>query len=202
MRDARLRWIGGFALAVALVSTNAAAQQRPNRLTVAASLAMGSFWSDESYLGGGPILGVAVRVQPWTRWGFEFDTRRYTYTRRFATSGVVFAGKGVELTGGVTYYLRTSGARPFISGGIGILRSERESHFPITAPLSPLERTPGVIGEQVFHSRGTDAGLSLGGGVDIPLTASWSLRPEARTLWGAGSILSSLSLGTSVGVGW
>ena len=204
MSDSRLRWLGGFALAVALVSTDAAAQQRPNRVSVAVSLAAGSFWSDESHLGWGPLLGVAVRFQPWTRWGFEFDTRRFTHKRRFATSGVVFAGDGVEITDGVTYYLRTSGARPFISGGVGVLRWERESRFPIT-PLSLLEITPGappIIGTQVFHSRGTNAGLSVGGGVDIPLTADWFLRPEARTLWGAGSILSPLSLGTSLGVGW
>ncbi len=130
MSDSHVRWLGGFACALALVSTDAAAQQHPNRVTVAVSLGLGSFMSDESRLGWGPMLGVAVRFQPWAHWGFEFDTRRFNYERRFASS-VVFAGEGVQLTGGVTYYLRTSGARPFISGGIGILRSENESRFPI-----------------------------------------------------------------------
>ena len=204
MNDARYRWLGGFVCVVALISTDAAAQQRPNRVSIAASLTLGSFHSDESHLGGGPLLGVAVRFQPWERWGFEFDTRRFTYERRF-TSGVVFAGEGVQLTGGVTYYLRTSGARPFITGGIGILRSENESRFPIRPPLSTLgiaHGPPPSIGEQVFHSTGTNAGLSVGGGVDIPLGARWSLRPEVRSLWGAGSVLSPLDLGVSLALGW
>ena len=205
MSDSHVLWLGGLACAVALVSTDAAAQQHPNRVTVAVSVGLGSFMSDESRLGWGPILGVAVRLQPWERWGVEFDTRRYTYERRF-DSGVVFAGEGVQLTGAVTYYLRTTGARPFISGGIGILHSERESRFPITPPLSELfGRThgpPPIIGEEVFHSTGTNAGLSVGGGVDIPLGAHWSLRPEARSLWGAGSVVSPLDVGLSIGRGW
>ena len=205
MSTTRHCWIIGFACAAALLATDAGAQLRPNRVTVAASLSLGSFWGDESRLGWGPILGVAVRYQPWERWGFEFDTRRYTYERRFPTSGVVFAGEGVAFTGGVTYYLRTSGARPFVSGGIGILRSERESRYPIDAPLSSLPFPRGTrptIGEEVFHSTGTDAGLSIGGGLDIPLGARWSLRPEARSLWGAGSVLSPLDLGASLALGW
>ena len=159
-----------------LFSPDAAAPPHPNRITVAANLAVGSFWGNESHLGWGPLLGFSVRFQPWTRWGFEFDTRRFTHKRRFATSGVVFAGEGVELTGGVTCYLRTSGARPFISGGVGILRWERESRFPINAPLSAFGITPGappINWTEVFHSRGTNADLSVGGGVDIPLTADW-----------------------------
>jgi hypothetical protein len=203
MCETRFRWLGGFACAVALVSTNAAAQERPNRISVAVNMALGSFWSDESHLGGGPILGLAVRFQPWERWGIELDTRRYTYERRFA-SGVVFAGEGVELSGAVTYYLRTTGPRPFIRGGIGILRAERESRFPINAPLSTLTAPgrPPSIGEEVFRSTGTDAGLSIGGGVDVPLGVHWSLRPEARSLWGAGSVLSPLDLGASLALGW
>lgn len=205
MGDVRIRWVGGLACTLALMSTGAAAQPRPNRVTVAVNMAVGSFWSDESHLGVGPMLGVAVRFQPWARWGFEFDTRRYTVERRFARSGVVFAGEGVEVTGAVTYFMRTSGARPFISAGVGILSSERESRFPTTALPSPLDGTPGpplVVGEQVFHSSDTRAGLSVGGGIDIPLTAHVSLRPEARSLWGAGSVLSPVELGASVGFGW
>jgi hypothetical protein len=204
MSISHVRWLGGLACAMALVSTDASAEEHPSRITVAASLGVGSFWSDESHLGAGPVLGIAVRVQPWARWGFEFDTRRYTYERRFA-SGVVFAGDGLEFTGGVTYYLRTSGARPFISGGLGILRSEHESRFSINAPLSPggiSHGRPASIGEQVFHSTGTDAGLRVAGGVDVPLGAHWSLRPEARSLWGAGSLLSPLDLGASLALHW
>ena len=205
MSNLHCRWLGEFACAVALVATEAGAQQRPKRITVAASLSLGSFWGDESRLGWGPILGVAVRYQPWERWGFEFDTRRYTYKRRFPTSGVVFAGEGVAFTGGVTYHLRTSGPRPFVSGGIGILRSKRESRYPIDAPLSSLQfprGAPPIIGEEVFHSTGTDAGLSVGGGVDVPLGSRWLLRPEVRTLFGAGSVLSPLDLGASLALGW
>ena len=204
MSNSRFRWFGGFACAVALGSTVAAAQERPNRVTVAVNMAVGSFWGEESHLGEGPILGIAVWFQPWGRWGVEFDTRRYTFERRF-DSGVVFAGEGMEFAGRVTYYLRGAGARPFVSGGIGVLRSERESRFPIDAPLSTGNFAPGrppIIGEQVFRSTGTNAGLSVGGGVDVPLGAHWSLRPEARSLWGAGSVLSPLDLGASLALGW
>jgi len=205
MSKLRCRWLGGFGCAVALVVTDAGAQQRQIRATVGASLSLGSIWGNENRLSWSPIVGIAVRYQPWERWGFEFDTRHYTYKRRFPTSGVVFAGEGVAFTGGVTYYLRTSGPRPFVSGGIGILRSERESRFPIHAPLSSLRSprgAPPIIGEALFRSTGTDAGLSVGGGVDVPLGSHWSLRPEARALFGAGSVLSPLGLGGSLAFGW
>jgi hypothetical protein len=170
------RWLGGLAYTMARVSADAAAQESPNRVTVAASAGLGSFASDESRLGRGPILGVAVRVQPWEQWGFEFDTRRFTHERRFD------------------------------SGGVGIVRGENESRFPITPPLSALlgiiHGPPPVIGERVFHSTGIHVGLSVGGGVDIPLWAHWSLRPEVRSLWGAGSVLSPLDLGASLALGW
>ena len=195
------RWLLGVAVVVALFPTDAVAQQRHSRLTVAGSLATGAFWSDESRLGQGVLFGGAVRFQPWTRWGFEIDVRRYTYERRFA-SHVVFAGEGVELTGNVTHYFRTSGPRPFISGGVGVLRSERETRFPVLAELSVSTRHPPVIGEEVFHTTSTDAGLSVSGGVDVPLGNRWSLRPEARLLVGAGSLLSALDLGGSLAYGW
>ena len=40
------------------------------------------------------------------------------------------------------------------------------------------------------------------GDVDIPLEAHWYLRPEVRSLWGAGSVLSPLDLGASLALGW
>ena len=121
------RWLGGLAYTMARVSADAAAQESPNRVTVAASAGLGSFASDES-------------------------------------------------------------------------------RFPITPPLSALlgitHGPPPVIGERVFHSTGIHVGLSVGGGVDIPLWAHWSLRPEVRSLWGAGSVLSPLDLGASLALGW
>ena len=201
MTSVRGRWLVGFAVVVALVPTHAVAEPRPHRLTVAGTLAGGSFWSDESRLGGGAIVGGAVRVQPWSRWGLEVNVRRSTYERRFVSS-VVFAGEGVELTGTVVYYFRAAGLRPFISGGIGVLRSARETRFPILAELVVSARRPPIIGEEVLRVTDTNAGLSVSGGIDVPLGNRWSLRPEVRLLVGADSLLSALDLGGSLAYGW
>ncbi|MDP7338928.1 MAG: hypothetical protein QF786_06405, partial [Vicinamibacterales bacterium] len=52
MSNSRFCWFGACACAMALVSTDAAAQERPNRVTVAVNMAVGSFWGEESHLGG------------------------------------------------------------------------------------------------------------------------------------------------------
>ena len=226
MTKTSLRWLGGLAKLMALVKTptpgwgrsglalasllvltptDASAQQPLNRFTVAGTVGFGSFWSDESRVGQGPIFGGAVRFQPWTHWGFELDLRRYTHERRFEHSDVVFAGEGVALTTSVAYYFRTSDVQPFIRGGIGILRFDRERRSPIRAgpSLSTFPHDPfTVIGENVFRSKDTAVGLSLGGGVGVPLGERWSIRPEAGALFGAGAVISSIDVGASMGYGW
>ncbi len=46
MSNSRFCWFGACACAMALVSTDAAAQERPNRVTVAVNMAVGSFWGE------------------------------------------------------------------------------------------------------------------------------------------------------------
>ena len=195
----------GLVLTALLVLTPAevGAQQVLNRFTVAGTVAFGSFWSDESRIGTGPILNGAVRFQPWTHWGMELDLRRYTHKRRFE-SGVVFSGEGVALAATVAYYLGTSDVQPFISGGVGVLRWERESRFPIhQGQLSGrLSDQPPIVGEEVFRSEDTAVGLSVGGGVKVALGESWSVRSGTHALLGAGAIISSLDVGASMGYGW
>ena len=117
----------------------------------------------------------------------------------------MFAGNATQFSGNAAHSFRDTGPRPFVLLGIGVIRAKDESRFPVYAEFDPSffnGARPPIIGHEVFSSVDTHTGWNAGGGVDIPIGDRWSLRPEARALFGAGSVLTRIDFGASVGYGW
>jgi outer membrane protein with beta-barrel domain len=89
------------------------------------------------------------------------------------------------LSGNVSYFFGRHRVRPYVIGSIGVLWTESVNSLTIA------NGTAATISE--FHE--SDAGLAIGAGfgVDVPLTAAISLRPEFRTY--SSSLMSRVNLG-------
>jgi len=144
-------------------------------------------------IGGG--LGIE-----WKRLGLELDLHRTLgLTPRDVTCGVVnvtCVGSAREgfleatmLSGNVSYFFGGARVRPYLTGSVGVLWTESVNSLTIagsqTATLSE------------FRERDTGLALGVGGGVDVPLTASLSLRPEFRTY--SSAAMSRVNLGVHRG---
>ena len=77
------------------------------------------------------------------------------------------------LSGNISYVFGSSRARPYLTASVGVLWTEGVN--------SLTQVSDGVATLSEFHEK--NAGLALGGGfgVDIPIAAGLSLRPEFRT---------------------
>ena len=128
-------------------------------------------------------VGAGVGIE-WKRLGVDAEMHRTLgLTPRpvqCAISSVPCVGSAREgflevtmLSGNVSYFFGGARLRPYVTGSVGVLRTESVNS------LTTVSSTAAILSE--FHE--SDAGLAVGVGfgVDVPLTSVLSLRPEFRT---------------------
>lgn len=183
MRD----WICVAAVAAgALAWSSNAAAQRPAwtpEFSAAAGLGHVFRWQDQTY--GNPLsAGVAVAIAHDSGWAFEIHT-----DKTFGLEPIrVRCGLNVECVGiahegptamatttiGVRFGVGGGRVRPYIVGGLGLMRSD--ALHSLTRVRGPIA----IVSEHATSDRGF--GPDLGGGVRIPVGPSWSVNAELRWL--------------------
>jgi hypothetical protein len=142
----------------------------------------------ELNVGGG--LGIE-----WRRLGLDVDAHRTRLTPRPFRCGVVGvpcvgeAREGFEkttmLSGNVRYFFAGSRVRPYVMGSAGVLWTEGVNSLTVvTATVATLSEV---------RERDTGLALGIGFGVDVPVTARLSVRPEFRTY--SATAMSRVNLG-------
>ena len=148
----------------------------------------------ELNVGGG--LGIE-----WKRLGLNAEMQRtFGLTPRAVqcfVSGVPCAGSAREgflkvmmLSGNVSYFIGGPRVRPYVTGSIGVLWTERVGSVTI------VSSTAATLSE--FHESDMGLAMGVGFGVDVPLTQAFSLRPEFRTY--SSVAMSRVNLGMHHGV--
>ena len=131
----------------------------------------------ELNVGGG--LGIE-----WKRLGLDIEIHRTLgLTPRAvqcAVGNVPCVGSAREgfleammLSGNVSYFVGGQRVRPFVTGSVGVLWTESVNSLTI------VSSTAATLSE--FHESDTGLAIGVGFGADVPLTPSFSLRPEFRT---------------------
>jgi opacity protein-like surface antigen len=77
------------------------------------------------------------------------------------------------LSGNVSYVFGEPRVRPYVTGSVGVLRTESVNSLTIVGT------TAATLSE--FHESDTGLAIGVGFGVDVALTPAFSLRPEFRT---------------------
>lgn len=177
---------------LALPSMGAAqAQTRDPSLAFQGSLSCGQTWDDESRLGGGIGLETSVEVRVLRKLGLQLGVSGYTHDRAFE-SDVQFSGESLMFSGDVLYHFSGTRAKPFLLGGVALVRTRTRTSFPVFAyddgghlllTFDGSRFHPVQIGEQVNDYSENARGLTIGGGVEIPLGPRLVIRTEARTVF-------------------
>jgi hypothetical protein len=94
------------------------------------------------------------------------------------------------LSGNVSYFFGGSRVRPYVTASVGVIWTESVNS------LTVVGGTAATLSE--FHETDTGLAIGVGFGVDVPLTAALSLRPEFRTY--SCSAMSRVNLGLHRGV--
>ena len=128
-------------------------------------------------------LGAGAGVE-WGRLAFDAELHRTMgltpRTVQCALVNVACTGsaregfsKATMLSGNVSYLFGSRRVRPYVTGSVGVLWTESVNS------LTSASGTSATLSE--FTERDTGLAIGAGGGVDVPLTGRWSLRPEFRT---------------------
>ncbi len=173
------------------------AQTSDHRVAFQGSLGWGQTWSDESRLGGGPSLETSVEVRLLRGLGLQFGVSRYSHDRTF-DSDVRFSGKSLMFSGELLYHFSGSRVQPFVLGGVALVETRNRTSSPLYAydginlrlAFDGSRFHPVQIGEEVSDYSETGRGLTIGGGVEIPLGRRVVIRTEARSvflrrIWGS-----------------
>lgn len=128
-------------------------------------------------------IGGGIGIE-WKRIGLDVEAHRTMGLEpRSVQCGVVnvaCVGSAREgfldvtiLSGNVHYFFGGPRVRPYLTGSVGVLRTESVNSLTIAST------TPATLSE--FRERHTGLALGVGFGVDIALTRALALRPEFRT---------------------
>lgn len=160
------------------------------RLAFQGSLGWGQTWSDESRLGGGLGVETSVEVRVLRKLGLQLGVSRYSHDRSFE-SDVRFSGQSLMFSGDVLYHFSGTRAQPFLLGGMALVQTRNRTSSPAFAYDGASLRLvfdgsrfrPVQIGEEVSDYSEKGRGLTIGGGVEIPLGPRLVIRTEARSVF-------------------
>jgi hypothetical protein len=105
---------------------------------------------------------------------------RYSHERTFPyPSDVRFGGDSVTLSSDVLYHFSGTRVEPFLLGGVAKIETRNRTSYPVFAYDGWL-LLPRQVGEETVESTEEVVGLTVGGGVELPLTSTIAVRTEAR----------------------
>jgi opacity protein-like surface antigen len=168
----------------------ARAETSDPRLAFQGSLGWGQTWSDESRLGAGIGLETSVEVRVLRKLGMQLGVSGYSHDRTFE-SNVRFSGESLMFSGDVLYHFSGTRAHPFLLGGVALVQSRIQTTSPVFAYDGADLRLaydgsgwlPVQIGEEVSDYSEKGVGLTIGGGVEIPLGPRVVIRTEVRSVF-------------------
>lgn len=179
------------ALLVLVPMRAAQAQTRSDpRLAFQGSLGYGQTWDDEGRLGGGLGAETSVEVRILRKLGLQLGVSRYSHDRSFE-SDVRFSGESLMFSGDVLYHFSGTRAQPFLLGGVALVRSRTRTTsslyaydgYQLRLVFDGSRFRPVQIGEEVSDYSEKGRGLTIGGGVEIPLGPRLVIRTEARCVF-------------------
>ena len=141
------------------------------------------FRIDDNPLGGGPNVGAGIGVTHRSGLGVDFELNRVLgLSAKPAPCGIVnvpcegSAREGVTgatiLSAGIRYEFTRARVRPYVTGGVGALRSNGFS------PEVYVSEQRAIVREEKWNDTGL--AINFGAGLRIRLSESLSLRPELR----------------------
>ena len=162
-----------------------ATPQNDFKVEVFGSLGWGALsrFDDSTPFGGGTSIGGGIGFRPLSRLGLQFDVHGMTGLKESVKAAIVVSSSA-------TYDLSTSArARPYVLGGIGMLRTGNRASTYLDRQLA---------------ADFTDVGWGVGAGIGVRVfvTRSVVLRPEVRymnALWRSTENLSETRASMAVG---
>jgi hypothetical protein len=169
-------------LLVAVLAAPAAGQgSSEGRVSVFGSLGFGELVDDEGSIGSGVDVGAGVGVRLGRSLALDLAVERLAHDR--PTGFLSWDGHALRVMGRARYHFRQPAAtlRPFVGGGLGVMRSTGEVIERVSAPFGR------DAGEIVDRREWDFTGLAWegGGGVEIAIGSAF-LRPEAY--WTVGEL--------------
>jgi opacity protein-like surface antigen len=116
-------------IALAALPAPVEAQAYGRAVSVHGSLALGGYWSDESFNGNGLSFGGALDFFPTSVLGFELAVDGGTHSRDFE-SGVRIEGSTTYFSGNVLLRFSRYRVQPYLVGGVGLLHSSTDRIDP------------------------------------------------------------------------
>ena len=155
------------------------------------------FRFEDNPIGGGPNFGAGIGLKHRSGLGFEMELNRTLgLSAKPVPCGIVnvpcegSARQGVTgatiASANVRYEFSRERVRPYVTGGVGILRSAG-----LSARVDATEQRA-VFSEEKWSDTGL--AINIGGGVRIGLTRALSLRPEVRVYGASALSRANLSL--------
>jgi opacity protein-like surface antigen len=183
------------ALAMLGTLTGPAAAQPPAPSVFGTVAAANLYRAEDRSFGTKLNVGAGAGLE-WKRLAADVEVHRTVglTPRRVecAVAGVACSGSAREgvlaatmVTANVSYSFGGAGVRPYVTGSVGVLRTE------IVNSLTTVTGNAATLSE--FRERDTGLALGLGIGLDVPLTGALSVRPEFRAY--SSSALSRTNLG-------
>ncbi len=162
-------------LLLAILAMPAAAQvSSERRVSVFGSLGFGQLTDDEGSIGSGIDVGAGVGVRLGRSLALDLAVEQLAHDR--PTGFLSWDGRALRVMGRARYHFRDPGAaaRPFVGGGLGVMRSSGEVIERVSAPFGP------DAGEIVDRREWAFTGLAWegGGGVEVAIGSAF-VRPEA-----------------------
>jgi hypothetical protein len=174
-------WCAGLVLGGAVANPVAAQDRRPG---VFGTIGIANVYRTEDQSFGTELsIGGGLGIE-WKRLGLDIELHRALGLRPWAVQcaigNVPCVGSAREgfleemlLSGKVSYFFGRQRLRPFVTGSVGVLKTESVNSLTIGSG------TAATLSE--FLERDTGLAIGVGFGVDVPLTRAVSLRPEFGT---------------------
>jgi opacity protein-like surface antigen len=150
------------------------------------SIGLGGYWGDESFSGNGASFGGSFAAFPLGLLGFEAGIDGGSHKREFS-SGVSREGSTLHVFGDATVRFTTSRLQPYITGGVGWLKSSTSRFEP---------------GFKRLDSEDDSLALNLAVGLLWFVSSRWSIRPEFRAVNSASDAVIQRYYRASLGVGY
>ena len=169
----------GMLLSMVVGVHDVSAQTRGRTVSVSGLLSRASTWDDEGSLGSGAGVGLGVALDLTPSLAIELDLMRGRHERLTSQGTLRWEGAPTVGTAGVRYRFGSGRLRPYVSGGVGLLR------YAGSFTESPPVRLPPGTSAADYPMRtvsrsGTGFAMAGGLGLEVDIAHGWFVQPDAR----------------------